>query len=70
MRDELLDSEEITSRLSYLTSEKAKKMWGFLRQYVQETEDAEGYKHIMIPAFRVLDALGMGDGELLAYTMI
>ena len=70
MKEELLNSEEITSRLSYLTSEKAKNMWGFLRQYVQETEDAEGYKHIMIPAFRVLDALGMGDGELLAYTMI
>lgn len=70
MRDELLDSVEITSRLSYLTSEKAKNMWDFLRQYVVETEDAEGYKHIMIPAFRVLDALGMGEGELLAYTGI
>lgn len=70
MRDELLDSEEITSRLSYLTSEKAKNMWDFLRQYVVETEDAEGYKHIMIPAFRVLDALGMGDGELTPYTSL
>lgn len=70
MKDELLNSEEITSRLSWLTSERAQNLWGFLRQYVQETEDAEGYKHIMIPAFRVLDALGMGDGELLAYTMI
>ena len=70
MKDELLNREEITSRLSWLTSERAKILWNFLRQYVQETEDAEGKKHIMIPAFRVLDALGMGDGELLAYTMI
>lgn len=70
MKEELLNSDEITSRLSYLTSERAKNLWGFLRQYVQETEDAEGYKHIVIPVFRVLDALGMGNGELLAYTMI
>ncbi len=68
MTDELLNRVEITSRLPYLTSERAKNLWDFLSRYVQETEDAEGNKHIMIPAFRVLDALNMG--ELLAYTGI
>ena len=60
--------QEISSRVPYLIDEKAIKLWDFLKMYVQETKDTEGDTYLMIPAFRVLDALSMINQEKIGYS--
>lgn len=68
IKEMLMFREEILSRVSYLTDKKAIKLWDFLKKYVQETKDSEGDIHLMIPAFRVLDALSMINQEKIGYS--
>jgi hypothetical protein len=68
IRELLMFREEILSRVSYLTDKKAIKLWDFLKKYVQETKDSEGDIHLMIPAFRVLDALSMINQDKIEYS--
>jgi hypothetical protein len=66
--DELLDRIEIQSRLKYLTDPKAKKLWEFLSRYVQEHFDFDNsHCALLIPAYRVLDALSMINQEEIRY---
>lgn len=62
------NSMVIASRVHYLTDKKAIKLWEFLKGYVQETKDTEGDTHLMIPAFRVLDALSMINQDKIGYS--
>lgn len=64
-KEMLMFSEEITSRVPYLTDKKAIKLWDFLKKYVQDTE---GDTYLVIPAFRVLDALSMINQEKIGYS--
>lgn len=67
--DELLDRIEIQSRLKYLTDPKAKELWEFLSGYVQVRFDSNSCQStLVIPAYRVLDALSMINQEYIAYS--
>ena len=67
--DELLNRIEIQSRLNYLTDPKAKKLWEFLSGYVNESFDSDNCQStLVIPAYRVLDALSMINQEYIAYS--
>lgn len=67
--DELLDRIEIQSRLKYLTDPKAKKLWEFLSRYVHESFDSDNCQcTLIIPAYRVLDALSMINQEEIVYS--
>lgn len=67
IEDIVENSTIITTRIPYLTDKKAIDLWNFLKDYVQETKDTEGDTHLMIPAFRVLDALSMINQDNIAY---
>lgn len=67
--DELLSRIEIQSRLNNLTDTNAIKLWKFLSGYVQESFDSDNCQStLVIPAYRVLDALSMINQENIAYS--
>jgi hypothetical protein len=67
--DELLSRIEIQSRLNNLTDTNAIKLWEFLSGYVQESFDSDNCQStLVIPAYRVLDALSMINQENIAYS--
>lgn len=57
----------IKSRLPYVTDEKAKKTWEFLKDYIRNV-DVNGDEHLMIPVSRVLDALSMINQDEITYS--
>ncbi len=58
---------EISSRLKYVTDEKALKIWDFLKKYQYKHKDKYKDEHIVIPSFRVLDALSMINQDKIEY---
>ena len=67
---EILEKNGWVYSQPYLTDKKAIKLWDFLKGYVHETKDSEGDTHLMIPAFRVLDALSMINQYKIEYSVL
>lgn len=67
--NDILKAIEIESRLKYLTDPKAKQLWEFLSDYVQQTFDPNNCQStLVIPAYRVLDALSMINQDKIEYS--
>ena len=65
----MLETIEIESRLKYLTAPKAKQLWEFLSGYVQQTFDSNNCQStLVIPTYRVLDALSMINQDKIEYS--
>ena len=66
--NDLRNEIEITSRLPYITNEKARKVAEFLLDYMHK-DYKEVYSNgtIYVPMYRVLDALSMIDQEKIQY---
>lgn len=66
-KENIFNDISISSRIPHLTDKKAIDLWNFLKDYVRETKDTEGDTHLIISAFRVLDALSMINQDKIGY---
>ena len=66
--DEIKDAIEVVSRMKYIDNPKAKKVAEFIMDYAfRDTKQAYTNNTILIPLYRVLDALIMIDQDKIEY---
>lgn len=67
-REDIFNDIRISSRIPYITDEKALKLWDFLKGYIDVIHNDEYNKElIVIPVFRILDALSMINQDKIDY---
>ena len=66
---ELKSAVEVSSRMRYIKNPKAKKVADFLVNYsFRDSEQVYTNGTILVPLYRVLDALGMIDRDEIQYS--
>ena len=66
--DEIKDAIEVVSRMKYIDNPKARKVAEFIIDYAfRDTKQAYTNNTILIPLYRVLDALAMIDQDEIEY---
>ena len=66
--DEIKDAIEVSSRMKYIDNPKARKVAEFIIDYAfHDTKQAYTNNTILIPLYRVLDALIMIDQDEIEY---
>lgn len=68
MRKGIKESTEVVSRMQYIENPKARKVADFLLQYsFFDNEGVYTNGAVLVPMFRVLDALAMIDHDNIEY---
>ena len=66
--DKIKDAVEVSSRMKYIDNPKAKKVANFIMDYAfRDTEQVYTNNTIIVPLYRVLDALIMIDQDKIEY---
>ena len=66
--DKIKDAVEVSSRMKYIDNPKAKKVANFIMDYAfRDTEQVYTNNTIIVPLYRVLDALIMIDKDKIEY---
>ena len=66
--DKIKDAVEVSSRMKYIDNPKAKKVANFIMDYAfHDTEQVYTNNTIIVPLYRVLDALIMIDQDEIEY---
>lgn len=66
--DKIKDAVEVSSRMKYIDNPKAKKVAEFIMDYAfRDTEQVYTNNTIIVPLYRVLDALIMIDQDEIEY---
>ena len=66
--DKIKDAVEVSSRMKYIDNPKAKKVADFIMNYAfRDTEQVYTNNTIIVPLYRVLDALAMIDQDEIEY---
>ena len=66
--DKIKDAVEVSSRMKYIDNPKAKKVADFIMNYAfRDTEQVYTNNTIIVPLYRVLDALIMIDQDEIEY---
>ena len=66
--EEIKDAVEVSSRMKYIDNPKAKKVADFIMDYAfRDTEQVYTNNTIIVPLYRVLDALIMIDQDEIEY---
>ena len=66
--DKIKDAVEVSSRMKYIDNLKAKKVANFIMDYAfRDTEQVYTNNTIIVPLYRVLDALIMIDQDEIEY---
>lgn len=66
--DKIKDAVEVSSRMKYINNPKAKKVADFIMDYAfRDTEQVYTNNTIIVPLYRVLDALIMIDQDEIEY---
>lgn len=66
--DKIKDAVEVSSRIKYIDNPKAKKVADFIMDYAfRDTEQVYTNNTIIVPLYRVLDALIMIDQDEIEY---
>lgn len=66
--EEIKDAIEVVSRMKYIDNPKARKVADFIMGYAfRDTKQAYTNNTILIPLYRVLDALAMIDQDEIEY---
>lgn len=66
--DKIKDAVEVSSRMKYINNPKAKKVAEFIMDYAfRDTEQVYTNNTIIVPLYRVLDALIMIDQDEIEY---
>ncbi len=66
--DKIKDAVEVSSRMKYIDNPKAKKVADFIMDYAfRDTEQVYSNNTIIVPLYRVLDALIMIDQDEIEY---
>lgn len=66
--DKIKDAVEVSSRMKYIDNPKAKKVADFIMDYAfRDTEQVYTNNTIIVPLYRVLDALIMIDQDEIEY---
>ena len=66
--DKIKDAIEVSSRMKYIDNPKAKKVADFIMDYAfRDTEQVYTNNTIIVPLYRVLDALIMIDQDKIEY---
>ena len=66
--DKIKDAVEVSSRMKYIDNPKAKKVANFIMDYAfHDTEQVYTNNIIIVPLYRVLDALIMIDQDEIEY---
>lgn len=66
--DKIKDAVEVSSRIKYIDNPKAKKVAEFIMDYAfRDTEQVYTNNTIIVPLYRVLDALIMIDQDEIEY---
>lgn len=68
IKESKTESIEISSRIKYINDAQALKLWDFLNRFQYKYNDKYGSEHIVIPSFRVLDALSMVNQDKIEYS--
>lgn len=67
--DKIKDAVEVSSRIKYIDNPKAKKVADFIMDYAfRDTEQVYTNNTIIVPLYRVLDALIMIDQDEIEYS--
>lgn len=67
--DKIKDAVEVSSRMKYIDNPKAKKVANFIMDYAfRDTEQVYTNNTIIVPLYRVLDALIMIDQDEIEYS--
>lgn len=67
--DKIKDAVEVSSRIKYIDNPKAKKVADFIIDYAfRDTEQVYTNNTIIVPLYRVLDALIMIDQDEIEYS--
>ena len=67
--DKIKDAVEVSSRMKYIDNPKAKKVADFIMDYAfRDTEQVYTNNTIIVPLYRVLDALIMIDQDEIKYS--
>lgn len=67
--DKIKDAVEVSSRMKYIDNPKAKKVADFIIDYAfRDTEQVYTNNTIIVPLYRVLDALIMIDQDEIEYS--
>ena len=67
--DKIKDAVEVSSRIKYIDNPKAKKVANFIMDYAfRDTEQVYTNNTIIVPLYRVLDALIMIDQDEIEYS--
>lgn len=68
MDNKIKDAVEVSSRMKYIDNPKAKKVAEFIMDYAfRDTEQVYTNNTIIVPLYRVLDALIMIDQDEIEY---
>ena len=66
--EEIKDAIEVVSRMKYIDNPKARKVADFITDYAfRDTEQVYTNNTIIVPLYRVLDALAMIDQDEIEY---
>ena len=66
--DKIKDAVEVSGRMKYINNPKAKKVANFIMDYAfRDTEQVYTNNTIIVPLYRVLDALIMIDQDKIEY---
>lgn len=66
--EEIKDAVEVSSRMKYIDNPKARKVADFIMDYAfRDTEQVYTNNTIIVPLYRVLDALAMIDQDEIEY---
>ena len=66
--EEIKDAIEVVSRMKYIDNPKARKVADFIMDYAfRDTEPVYTNNTIIVPLYRVLDALAMIDQDEIEY---
>ena len=69
MDNKIKDAVEVSSRMKYIDNPKAKKVAEFIMDYAfRDTEQVYTNNTIIVPLYRVLDALIMIDQDEIKYS--
>ena len=69
MDNKIKDAVEVSSRMKYIDNPKAKKVAEFIMDYAfRDTEQVYTNNTIIVPLYRVLDALIMIDQDEIRYS--
>lgn len=69
MDNKIKDAVEVSSRMKYIDNPKAKKVAEFIMDYAfRDTEQVYTNNTIIVPLYRVLDALIMIDQDEIEYS--